>query len=81
MSFTGWNARKFGLIVSQHSFLVKMTAIFSLFFGCLLAFFSPFIFAPIYGLRDSYEPIIVLIVMFLPSIITSFAIVVNKNTV
>lgn len=77
MAITGWNARTFGLKNFEHKLIIKLTAIFSLIFGCVFATLSPFIFSKSYGIGDSYEPIIVLIVMFLPSIISSLAILIK----
>jgi hypothetical protein len=80
MAFTGWNARNFELINFNPTRLKKVVAIFSLIFGCFFAIFSPYIFASSYGLGDSYEPIIVLIIMFLPSVITSIAILIKNKS-
>ncbi|MEL1241325.1 hypothetical protein [Flavobacterium flavipallidum] len=80
MAITGWKARTFGLNNFKHKLLVKLTAIFSLIFGCVFAILSPFIFSKSYGIGDSYEPIIVLIIMFLPSIISSLAILIKDKT-
>jgi hypothetical protein len=77
MAVTGWNARRFGLNDFKHKLIIKLTAIFSLIFGCVFAILSPFIFSKSYGIGDSYEPIVVLIVMFLPSIISSLAILIK----
>lgn len=77
MAFTGWKTRNFGLINFKPTRLKKIVAIFSLICGCFFAIFSPYIFASSYGLRDSYEPIIVLIIIFLPSVITSIAILIE----
>ncbi len=79
MAVTGWNARTFGLNDSKHTCIIKLTAIFSLIFGLVFAIFSPFIFSSSYGIGDSYEPIIVLIIMFLPSIISSIAILLKNK--
>jgi len=77
MAVTGWNARMFGLNNFRHRLIIRLTAIFSLIFGCVFAILSPFVFSKSYGIGDSFEPIIVLIVMFLPSIISSLAILIK----
>lgn len=80
MTVTGWNARRFGLIDYKDKLIIKLTALFSLIFGCLFVILSPFIFSKSYGIGDSYEPIIVLFIMFTPSIISSLAILINVSS-
>lgn len=78
MASTGWNTRNFELNNFNPTCLKKGVAIVTLIFGCFFALFSPYIFASSYGLRDSYEPIITLFIMFFPSVITSIAILIKK---
>ena len=79
MAVTGWNARRFGLIDLKDKLIIKLIATFSLIFGCTFAILSPFIFSKSYGIGDSYEPIIVLVIMFTPAIISSIAVLLKKN--
>lgn len=74
MSFTGWNVIKFKSTHYKRTLLVKFSAILSLIFGIFFIFLSPLMFASVYGIGDSYESIIVLLLMFTPSVVSSIAI-------
>lgn len=79
MAYTGWNAIKYKSINFKLTKFIKITAIVSLLFGVLFITLAPFVFAKSYGIGDSYESIIVLLVMFTPDIVSSIALLSKKK--
>jgi len=74
LSFTGWNARKFGstnFIVKKYS---KILAILTLIFGIFFLVFTPIIFASQFGFGNSFVAIFTLFILFSPAIISAIAI-------
>ena len=79
MAITGIYARKYGLPSFKLYRFSKPLAIFSLFFGSLFIVLVPTIFARLYGLNGSFKAIITLLIMFIPVVIASIAILVSKS--
>jgi hypothetical protein len=79
MAYTGWKARNFGLIHCKRTNIIKVASKLSLIFGCFFIILAPFMLSSSYGLADSYEPIIVLFVMFLPAIVSSITLLTKRN--
>ncbi len=81
MAYTGWNAIKYQSINFKRTKFIRITAIISLLFGVMFITLAPFVFAKSYGIGDSYESILALLVMFIPDIVSSIALISKKNKI
>ena len=79
IAFSGFSARNFGSRKFRRYPLSKHIAILSLMFGILFVVIAPLIFTNLFGLRDSFKAIVALVIMFIPTVITSLAILFNKS--
>lgn len=79
ISVTGWFGRKFGLPEFKNNKFSKLSAIFSLIFGIAFMVVFPIIFGNLFGFKDSFLAIRNLIILFLPVVITSVAILSSKS--
>ena len=78
MSLTGWYARKFGLSDFRIHFLSKPMAVASLLLGALFVILFPVLFASISGFEDSWPAIRNLLILFLPALVSSIAILLSR---
>ena len=81
MAYTGWSAKKIKSLHFKRTKFAMVTAIISLLFGVLFITLAPFVFAKSYGIGDSYESIIVLLIMFIPAVVSSIALILKKHNV
>ena len=80
MSITGFYTRKFGLPSFKLYRFSKPLAIFTLIIGTLFVILAPIIFTKVSGFRSSFKAIITLLIMFLPVVVTSVAILASNST-
>ncbi len=78
MAVTGLYARKYGLPDFRLYRFAKPLAVFSLLMGIFFVILTPIIFAGKFGLNNSFKAIITLLIMFLPVVISSVALLVSK---
>lgn len=79
MSATGWYARKFGLSGFKIHSISKAIAIVSLILGILLVILFPILFANLFGVKESWLAIRNMLILFLPVVISSIAILSSKS--
>lgn len=79
MAITGLNTRNYGLSGFKLNRFSKPLALFSLLAGILFAILAPIIFTSSFGLNESFNAIITLLIMFLPVIISSIALITSKS--
>lgn len=78
ISATGWHARKFGSPGFKSNKFSKLLAIFSLVFGILFMVLIPILSTNLFGFDDSFLAIRNLLILFLPVVISSTAILISK---
>jgi hypothetical protein len=78
IAITGLTARNFGLNKFKLYQLSKPIAVFSLVFGILFVVVAPIIFVNLFGVKESFGAIFALVIMFIPSVVSSSAILFSK---
>ena len=79
VSVTGWYARRYGLSGFKTNKLSKLSAILSLIFGIGFIILIPILFANLFGFENTYLAIRNLLILFLPAVIASIAILSSKS--
>jgi len=79
MSATGWYARKFGLSGFKIHVFSKTIAGVSLILGIVSVTLFPILFANLFGFKDSWLAIRNMLILFLPVVISSIAILSSKS--
>ncbi|WP_111672739.1 hypothetical protein [Algoriphagus litoralis] len=79
ISITGFFARKIGLDQFRLYKLAKPFAVFSLVFGILFSIVAPLFFVVVFGVMASFEAILALVIMFIPAVVSSSAILFLKR--
>lgn len=79
MTITGLSARNYGLNKFKLYQLSKPLAVFSLVFGILFVIVAPFIFANLFGVKESFGAIFALAIMFIPAVVSSCVILFLKR--
>ena len=79
LSSAGWCTRKFGLNSFKFYKLSKPLAVLSLAFGILFVIVAPLIFVNHFGFTESFVAIFTLVIMFIPAVLSSIAILISKS--
>jgi hypothetical protein len=79
LSFTGWNARKYGLPNYRINRYSKLTAIVSLIFGIISIVIIPILLTSLPDSNDNYLVTLILAILFSPIVISSIAILSTKS--
>ena len=79
LTITGFSARNFGFNKFKLYQLSKPLAVFSLVFGILFVIGVPLIFVNLFGIIESFGAIFALAIMFIPTVVSSSAILFLKR--